>query len=405
MSSRSGIPATPPGVPAPLYVSLVTETFPPEINGVANTLRQMHHGLSEAGLQVQLVRPRQTSDGSDCVADSQLVLTPGLPIPGYPDLRFGLPAGRMLRQLWQAAPPDLVYVATEGPLGRSALATANRLNIPTLTGMHTHFDRYSRHYQLGLLAPLVARYMRAFHNRSGGTLVPTRAMADALQRNDFARVHIWPRGVDAELFSPARRSEALRADWGLAPDQLALLYVGRLAPEKNVELALQSYLAIRAERPDARLVWVGDGPARKRLQQACPDCHFAGSRTGEDLAAHYASGDMFLFPSLTETFGNVVLEAMASGLPVLAYRDAAAAELIQNGRDGRTVRPGNALDFITTAMELAQSRGVCRHLGRAARERALRHAWPTLIDALVDLIHRTVEESHHAPLARSPVRL
>ncbi len=359
----------------PLRISLVTETYPPEINGVANTLRQMHDGLAEAGCELQLVRPRQGHDQED----TGTVLTQGLPIPGYPGLRFGLPAGGRLHRLWQAQRPDVVYIATEGPLGRSALSAARRLGVPTLSGMHTHFDRYSRHYRLGLVAPLVTRYMRGFHNRCQGTLVPTHAMAEQIARQGFERVQVWPRGVDAELFSPARRSDALRAEWGLDPNQLALLYVGRIAPEKNVELALQSYLAIKAEIPSARMVWVGDGPARKRLEQACPDGHFAGARTGEDLAAHYASGDLFLFPSLTETFGNVVLEAMSSGLAVLAYRDAAAAELIRSGDNGRTVARDNRLDFITSAMDLANDRDHRRRLGRAAREQALRHAWPHLI--------------------------
>jgi glycosyltransferase involved in cell wall biosynthesis len=401
MFPRTDIPASPAGVPAPLYVSLVTETFPPEINGVANTLKQMHDGLRRAGHVVQLVRPRRQGDQPH----DQLVLTSGLPIPGYPGLRFGLPAGGRLATLWREQRPDLVYIATEGPLGRSALNTARRMGIPTLSGMHTHFDRYSRHYRMGVLAPLVAQYMRRFHNLSGGTLVPTRAMAESLRRRDFQRVHIWPRGVDAELFDPSRRSDELRARWGVQPDQLALIYVGRLAPEKNVELAMQSYLAIRAEIPSTRMVWVGDGPARKRLEQACPDGIFAGPRTGEDLARHYASGDLFLFPSLTETFGNVVLEAMASGLPVLAYRDAAAAELINDAHNGCTVTPGRTVDFIASAIELAHSREQCRRLGRRAREGALRHAWPQLIDDLITLMYLTLETCHDAPLARSAIQL
>ena len=409
MSASPPIPAPQAGIRPPLYVSLVTETFPPEINGVANTLRHMRDGLLAASHRVQLVRPRQATEAKDRDQDTpspqDLVLTQGLPIPGYPGLHFGLPAGGTLDKLWRSQRPDLVYIATEGPLGRSALSSATRLGIPTLSGMHTHFDRYSRHYRLGLIAPLVAAYMRGFHNRSGGTLVPTRAMAESLRRSDFERIHIWPRGVDAGLFNPARRSEQLRAAWGLKPDQLALIYVGRLAPEKNVELTLQSYLAIKAELPGTRMIWVGDGPARRHLEQACPDGHFAGARTGEDLASHYASGDLFLFPSLTETFGNVVLEAMASGLPVLAYRDAAAAELINSGHNGRTVRPGNSVDFVATGMELANNRDLCRRLGRAAREQALRHAWPHLIDDLIALFQRSVLEHQHAPMAGSAVRL
>lgn len=386
MNDRAPTPATTAGVAAPLYVSLVTETFPPEINGVANTLRQMRDGLLAADQAVQLVRPRQADDSP---ADD-LVLTTGLPIPGYPGLRFGLPAGARLRASWRARRPDLVYIATEGPLGRSALHAARALDIPVLSGMHTHFDRYSRHYRMGLVAPLVARYLRAFHNRCDGTLVPTRAMAGDLAGHGFAGVQVWPRGVDAELFDPARRDDDLRRSWGLKPNQLALTYVGRLAPEKNVELALQSYLAIKAEIPSTRMIWVGDGPARRRLEQACPEAHFAGARTGRDLARHYASGDLFLFPSLTETFGNVVLEAMASGLPVLAYRDAAAAELIRSGENGHTVKPGNRLDFVASALDLALNPDRRRHLGHAARQQALRHAWPNLIGELLTLFRRTL---------------
>lgn len=388
MHTPNPIPVSSTGVTAPLCVSLVTETFPPEINGVANTLRQMRDGLLAAGCCVQLVRPRQAADKA--MSDEvDVLLTRGLPIPGYPGLRFGLPAAKALKQQWQTQPPDLVYIATEGPLGRSALHTAQQLGIPVLSGMHTHFDRYSSHYRMGLIAPWVAKYLRRFHNHCDGTLVPTRAMADDLAKQRFADVQIWPRGVDAGLFDPGKRNEALRASWGLSPKQLAVIYVGRLAPEKNVALALQSYLAIKAEIPSARMIWVGDGPARRRLQQDCPDSHFAGSRTGEDLAQHYASGDLFLFPSLTETFGNVVLEAMASGLPVLAYHDAAAAELIQSGHNGHTVQANNPLDFVTCAMDLAQNLDRCRRLGRAARQQALRHDWPHLIRDLLTLFRNT----------------
>jgi glycosyltransferase involved in cell wall biosynthesis len=216
-------------------------------------------------------------------------------------------------------------------------------------------------------------------------------MAESLRHKHFDRVHLWPRGVDAQLFDPARRSEQLRAEWGLQPGQLAIIYVGRLAPEKNVQLVMQSYTAIQAETPSARLVWVGSGPEERRLAEACPDCLFAGPRTGEDLARHFASADLFLFPSLTETFGNVVLEAMASGLPVVAFHDAAAAELIHNGQNGRTVRPGNIVDFIATAQELAASREQRRRLGTAARARALQHAWPQLLEQFASLLRQTAQ--------------
>ena len=362
-----------------LDLAIVTETYPPEVNGVAMTIARLAEGMRRNGHRVRIVRPRQGASDSESRPDENLecsdLTLPGFPMPGYAGLRFGLPARRRLCAIWRAARPDAVHVVTEGPLGWSAVAAARSLGIPVTSGFHTNFDRYSRHYGFGWLQPALAAYLRSFHRRTRATLVPTESLAASLTGEGLSGVRVVGRGVDVELFRPTRRSEVLRAEWGLAPGDLAVLHVGRVAAEKNIGLALRAFEAIAVRCPNARFVVVGDGPLRGRLQSQYPQHHFAGQRTGADLATHYASSDLFLFPSLTETFGNVTQEAMASGLAVVAFRSAAAAEMIVDGQNGRTITPGDESAFIQAAESVAQNGQVRRTLGERARQRVLACGW------------------------------
>lgn len=361
----------------PLDIAFVTETFPPEINGVAMTVGRLVGGLRERGHRVRVIRPRQ---GRVDAGDDHELALPGLPLPGYAGLRFGLPAGGRLHREWKKRRPDLVHVVTEGPLGWSAVNVARRLGIPVTSGFHTNFDRYSVHYGLGWLRPAVAAYLRTLHRRTLATMVPTAALAADLAGEGLNGVRVVGRGVDTRLFDPQRRDPALRANWKALGDVPVCLYVGRLAPEKNLKLVEQSFATIQGRHPQARMVWVGDGPSARQLAAQHPDHHFAGMRTGDDLAAHYASADLFLFPSLTETYGNVVAEAMASGLPVLAYRSAAAAELIVDGDNGRLVAPGDGEAYVRTAGEMATGINTWSRMGAAARESMGAHRWSAVVE-------------------------
>lgn len=373
-----------------LEIALVSETFPPEVNGVAMTVGRLVSGLRERGHAVEVIRPRQTRD--DLGGDQELTVA-ALPLPGYYGLRFGLPAGRQLVRRWRLRRPDVVHVVTEGPLGWSAVSAARRLGIPVTSGFHTNFDRYSAHYGVGWLRPAVAAYLRTIHRRTLLTMVPTASLAAELAGGGIAGVRVVGRGVDTELYDPARRSISLRASWGVSPSQPACLYVGRLAPEKNPELVLAAFAAIQQRHPGARLIWVGDGPAADGLASRHPEHHFAGMRTGVDLATHYASADLFLFPSLTETYGNVVAEAMASGLPVVAYRSAAAAELIVHRYNGVVASPGDEAAYIEAATWLLAERERRQQLGEMARASMLTRRWSDVVERFEGVIGEAIELS------------
>ena len=353
-----------------LHVALVTETYPPEVNGVALTVNGLEYGLRRLGHDVSLVRPRQAgNDAPHAAIDSSArqVLVPGAAVPRYPGLNFGWPAKRRLRTLWQAHRPDAVYVATEGPLGWSAVRAARELGIPVATGFHTRFDDYIARYGAAFLSPLAFAWLRRFHNLADATLVPTQELATFLRARQFTRVELLARAVDTTMFDPAHRRHGLRASWGVAHDDLAVIHVGRIAPEKNLELAVRAYRAIQQRHPRARFVWVGDGPSRAALQAANPDFLFVGTQRGDALSAHFASADLFLFPSLSETFGNVTLEAMASGVATVAFDYGAAHEHLRDGEHGRSITRGDADGFIEAALQLADNAGLRQRMGPSAR--------------------------------------
>ena len=377
-----------------LRIALVTETFPPEINGVATSIARVVAGLRERNHELQLIRPRQgVDDDPEGSTRFHEVLMRGLPIPRYSNLQIGLPDARTLKRHWMERRPDVVHVATEGPLGWSAIRTALRLRLPVTSDFRTNFHAYSKHYGVGWLHKPIMAYLRKFHNQTRCTMVPTRQLQRSLDEYGFRNLKVVARGVDVHQFTPARRSDELRRAWGAKPDTLVVVHVGRLAPEKNLPTLLTSFEAIRSVAPTAKLVLVGEGPARKALQAQCPHAHFAGTRMGEELAAHYASGDVFLFPSLTETFGNVTTEAMASGLPVLAYDYAAAGELIRSGYNGFLAPLEDPARFVSQARELAGDRKQLASIGARARESALALGWEQIVEQIESVFFSTIDRT------------
>ncbi|HEX5093740.1 MAG TPA: glycosyltransferase family 1 protein [Burkholderiales bacterium] len=374
-----------------MHIAMVTETYPPEVNGVARTVARMAEGLRALGHTIQLVRPRQgATDAPQRSEGYEELLRPGIPIPRYTQLKMGVPSGTVLAAAWRERRPDVVHIATEGPLGNSALGAARRLGLPVASDFHTNFHAYSRHYGVAWLARPVAAWLRRFHNRCDCTLVPTDEMAGELTALGFERLRVVGRGVNARTFAPERRRRELRAQWGAGDDTPVALCVSRFAPEKNFPLVIEAYEAMRRANPATKLVLVGDGPMLAELRRANAGSVIAGRLVNGELSAHYASADVFLFPSESETFGNVTLEAMASGLAVVAYRYAAARQHLEHGRSGLLAEPGDRAGFIAQAERLACDPALVRSLGRAARLAAEPVSWERITRDFEAVLAETV---------------
>lgn len=361
------------GVVPLMKLLLVTDTYPPDINGVARTLRTWAEALRARGHQVEVVT---TLDAIGSQENRHVAAS--LPLPGYPGLRMGFASSRTLQGIIESGGVDVLYVATETPLGIAAIRAARRLGVPVVSGFHTNFQTYLEEYSLPGLEAVAQTFLRAVHNQTARTLTPSEDTAEALRSWGIENVGVLGRGVDTRLFDPARRDESLRQQWGARPDTRVALYVGRLAAEKNLPLAALAMQTMRERHPDLVGVFVGDGPRSKWLEAEYPGFVFAGARVGEDLARHYASADVFVFPSLTETFGNVVLEAMASGLSVTAFDYAGPRLLIQDGVNGRLAAFGDESAFLSKALEACEQDSM--QLRRQARLTALDHSWERVID-------------------------
>lgn len=360
------------------------------------TEARLVNGLRSRGHIVSIIRPRQRiPDSYGGGIDFRVTLVRGLPLPGYQGVQFGLPAGGALRRSWIRYRPDVIYVATEGPLGWSAVCAARRLKIPVLSGFHTNFHTYSQYYRAGWLQPVILYYLRAFHNRTHGTLVPSKEMQAQLQGLGVRNVQLLARGVDTQLFHPARRSDAVRSQWGVGERDIVALCVGRVAPEKNLRLAVAAYRAMQQCNNGVKFIIVGDGPLRTTLQTEYPDIRCCGILTGEQLATHYASADVFLFPSETETFGNVTLEALASGLAVVAYDYAAAKMHIARGKTGILVPHGDANGFVAAAAQLVREPHLLDTIRRQARTAVATVNWERTVERFETLLVNT-HAQHHA---------
>jgi glycosyltransferase involved in cell wall biosynthesis len=355
---------------APLHIEVVTDTYVPDINGVAFSLGRLCEGLRGLGHRVEIIRSGKAGESETAV--------PSWPLPGYWEIKVGQPMPGFFRRRWTKQRPDVVYVAIETPLGYSAAAAALRLGIPVIGGFHTNFREYLRKYGMEWFSEKVWLYQKWFHERLAITLVPSPDARQRLMAAGFTKVGVLGRGVDTMLFNPARRSAALRAEWGAHGDSPVAMVVGRVSAEKNIGLALRAFDLMRARRSDLVSVIVGDGPVRPRLEREHPEVRFAGYRTGADLAASYASADILLFPSETETFGNVLLEGMASGLATLAYDYAAAAWHGEHGINCLKVPKSDEAAFLEASTKLLDA--TLRHrLAREARATAKQHGWPAIV--------------------------
>jgi glycosyltransferase involved in cell wall biosynthesis len=375
-----------------MRIAVVTETWPPEVNGVAVTLSKLIHHLGRRQHTIQLIRPRQdkNDEGLEHIGWSELLLR-GLPIPRYPQLKLGLPSKKALIKAWSTKRPDLVHIATEGPLSWSALQAAHTLRLPVTSDFRTNFHSYCQHYGVGWLSKPIAAYLRKFHNRTGFTMVPTQAMKFQLEAMGFKNLKVVARGVDTQLFHPDKRSDAMRQRWGVTPDTLVLLSVGRLAAEKNLDLTIQTYQALVAAGRPVKMVFAGDGPMRAATKAKCPDALFMGMCSHDELATLYASADLLLFPSLTETFGNVTLEALSSATPVLAFDCAAASDFVTDKKNGWLIDSNEPHTYIQRALDITSDSATLRQTREFSRHSVEHLGWDEIAGQVEGIFQRAIE--------------
>jgi glycosyltransferase involved in cell wall biosynthesis len=325
-----------------------------------------------------------------------LVPVPSVAAPGRPEYRvsYRFPSG--VQERLEAFRPDLVHLATPDVLGFRALQWARRNAVPTVASYHTHFPSYLDYYRLGALEGALWAYTRWFYNRCAQVYVPSWPMADELREHGVtAPLKLWARGVELDRFSPAHRSAAWREAQGYAADEVVVAFVSRLVVEKGLDVYADVVAGLQAQGMKARALVVGEGPAGDMVREKLPRAVFTGHLQGDELATAYASADVFLFPSETETFGNVTLEALASGLPVVAADAAGSRMLVDDGATGRLCPPRDTDAFMAATAELVRNPDLRARMGAEAREAARAYAWPAVLDRIVgyygEVLHAAAE--------------
>ena len=371
------------GLPRGLRLAMFTGNYNYLREGANQALNRLVAHLEErVGAEVRVFSP--VTQTPAFAPEGTLVPVSSVALPGRAEFRLGLGLSRAHQREIAAFAPHIVHVATPDILGARAVSFARRRGIPLVASVHTLFETYPEYYGLGFLRPLVEKHLDRFYGRCDRVLAPTPALARQMaEKHGQARMGLWERGVDTALFSPERRSDAWRAAQGLAPGEVGVLFLGRLVLEKRVDQFAETVTVLAANGLPVRPVIVGEGPARSRMAQAMPNAIITGHLSGDELATAVASCDLFLNPSMTETFGNVTLEAMSAGLAVVAADVPSTHNLIAHGRTGLIAAP-DAAGFAEQAAPLIADPARRTELGKAARTAALERSWDAVLDHVLD---------------------
>jgi phosphatidylinositol alpha 1,6-mannosyltransferase len=376
-----------------LRIAYFTESLYPHVDGVSRTLARLFATLEHCDLEFRVYSPFQpdeTVSWSGGVRPVQYVR-----FPPYPAYRVSVPCQPGVARDLEGFDPDLIHVVSPTPMAFWAQRYAARRGQPVVTSFHTHFVSYFPYYGLSRFIPLGWRYLRWFHNRCVRTYVPCRSMLRLLEEQGLHRLELWERGVDLEAFSPGFRDDALRQQ--IAGSRPILLFVGRLVKEKEVASLVEVSRILQEQACRFKLVLVGDGPMRGALERDLPDAYFAGHQTGRALATWYASADLLVFPSTTEAFGNVVQEALASGLPAVVANAGGPADLVDPGRTGLVAPPKDSAAFARHIVALLEDPDWRRRMGRQARGAVTGSDWETINGRLIDSYRRVVAAARRSP--------
>ncbi|MGB3544508.1 glycosyltransferase family 4 protein, partial [Rubrivirga sp.] len=371
-------------------IALFTGNYNHVEDGVSRTLGRLVGYLIDEGHEVLVVGP---SISTPLDQPGDFLEVPSTAIPGRPEYRISTRFPASVRQKVLAFRPDIVHIATPDVLGHRALSWGRGLGLPVVTTYHTHFASYLDFYRVGFAEPLLWAAFRRFYNRCLEVYAPTPAMRDTLLEHGItSEVRLWPRGIEADRFHPSSRSDEWRKSRGFDLEDVVVTFVSRLVKEKGIDVYADTIRTLQAEEAPVRALVVGDGPERSALEDALPDAVFTGHLGGTEIATAYASSDVFLFPSETETFGNVTLEAMASGLAVVVADAAGSASLVEDGRTGSLCSPRDRNAFADATRAFIEDANRRERFGIAAREAALTYNWPDVLDRMVGYYRAVLED-------------
>ena len=368
-----------------LRIALFSGNYNYTRDGANQALNRLVGYLLRQGAAVRVFSPKVSEP--DFQPTGELFDVPNIPMPvkGRGEYRMPMGLNNAARNALEAFRPNMVHVSSPDPTGHAALRWARARNLPVLASVHTRFETYPRYYGLGFTEPLVEWMLRRFYNRCDALVAPSQSMIDEYRAMGMHQdITLWTRGVDREVFDPARRDPAWRNSLGLADGDVAIAFLGRLVMEKGLDVFADAIIELRKLQAPHKVLVIGDGPARGWFEKALPGGIFAGFQTGTDLGRALASADVFLNPSVTETFGNVTLEAMASGLPVVAASATGASSLVEDGVTGRLVPPGNAAQFAAALAPYCTDDALRRAHGAAGEKRSRDYSWDAINQAVVD---------------------
>lgn len=381
-----------------MKLALFTDTFVPQVNGVARTLKRLVNHLDKRQIDYQLFVP-DSIEKTDLFASNIQTFT-SLPFFLYPECRMALPNVFKIRRNLELFEPDLIHITTPFNIGLSGLHYGKKHNIPMVGSYHTHFDHYLRYYKLTFMSEMLWKYLRWFYSGFEKTFVPSVETKNHLHLRGFSSIDIWSRGVDCSLYDPAKRKE--NDSLSATSSTYTLLYVGRMAPEKDLNTLCQVMKQLpQALREQIHWIFVGDGPMLPELKEEFQTANvtFTGYLQGEALASVYAKADLFVFPSVTETFGNVVLEALASGTPAIVANKGGVKEIVQHGKTGMVCEAGQAESFVNAISQVLSQRTIRNQMGYDARAYAKTQSWDVIFDGLLQQYERAIFDKNKQRLA------
>jgi glycosyltransferase involved in cell wall biosynthesis len=381
LSGLSSIPPDPERLPEHRRVALFSGAYDHIADGATLTLNRLVAYLENRGANVRVFAP--TTDTPALDHAGTLIPVTSIAAPGRPDYRMSIGLTPTVRRQVREFQPNLFHIASPDFLGRAALVAGRRKRIPVAGSYHTNFSSYLKYYGFGWGESIVESYLRWFYSLCDHVYVPTASMLEVLKESRVsAPLYIWPRGVDLDLYNPSRRSADFRAGLGFSEDDVVVTFVSRLVWEKGLGVFTQAMKRLAERGVRVKTLMVGDGPVREHVESELPSAVFTGHLSGVDLATAYASSDIFLFPSDTETFGNVTLEAMASGVPTVCANAPGSASLVQNGATGYLCPPGDVSAFTGAVEEIALDKDLQMRMAADARRLATTFTWDKVMDSI-----------------------